>query len=298
LGDSTGMGTGLTQTPFPSIVSQTGPNYVWDFSANNSGGPWYSWTSPVSAYVFEPGANASQIQFHPFPVYENPGSAASANHRAFSYSADGDTLYKLAESAGPGTNVSVLTPPLPYLSFPMNYQEQGVANITNLMSGTPVSNTRRTWKYDGFGKIIMPYGIFDSVYRFYTVQVDSFLSFSNVITRRELIWFQKSSGIPVLRFIETGATFVALYTATQNALHITDSKSEDVISLFPNPCNEYISFTCKANNSFYFVYDMQGRKLLNGKCNTGLNTISIAGLKKGNYILQNGSTRKMFVFDR
>lgn len=298
LGDSTGIGTGLTQASFLSMVSETGSNYVWDFSANNSGGPWYSWTSPVNRYVFEPGANASQILFHPFPIYENPGTTASAYHRAFSYSADGDTLYKLAESSGGGSNVVVMNPPLPYLSFPMNYQDQGSANIFNLGPAGPVSTTRRTWKYDGFGKIIMPFGVIDSVYRFYTVQVDSILSFQYVSTGKELIWFQKSSGIPVLRFIESGTSFVALYTASQNALGLAERSSAEGISVYPNPCNENISFTCNDNNAVYFIYDMQGRKLMEGKSLRGINTISLEGLNRGSYVLQNGNARKLFLIER
>lgn len=236
VGDSTGLGAGASIVNIQDIIADTGGDHVWDYSAYNSGGPIYSWTSPNFPYQFEAGVNALQSPFHAFPIHEDPNGAGVALYRGFQYSVDLDTLYQMAWSASAGSFVLVNNPPLPYLTFPMDYQQVGEAFITNYFNTLPVSTTRRQWKYDGFGKIIMPYGEIDSVYRFHTVQRDSSLFDQTVIVLNELIWIQRSSGIPVLRFTEnSGGGFNSYYTSAvtqQNAIAENVSRP---LSVHPNP---------------------------------------------------------------
>jgi len=236
VGDSTGLGAGASTVNIQDIVADTGADHTWDFSAYNTGGPIYSWTSPNFPYQFEPGVNALQSPFHAFPIHEDPNGAGVALYRAFKYSADLDTLYQMAYSASAGSFVLVNTPPLPYLSFPMDYQEVGEAFVTNYFSTLAVSTTHRQWKYDGFGKIIMPYGEIDSVYRFHTIQRDSSLLDQTVTVLNELIWFQRSSGIPVLRFTEnSGGGFTSYYTSGVDQLNGLEENVSISLMVHPNP---------------------------------------------------------------
>jgi hypothetical protein len=235
VGDSTGIGSGASIVMISDMIAQTGSNYTWDFSNYNEGGPIYSWTSPIHPYVFQTGSSSSQLQFQSYPILENPGNAGLAFSRAFSYSDDLDTLYQRAWG-NQSSNIYINTPPLPYLSFPMNYQEVGSAVFTNYYSVIPVSVIRREWKYDGFGNINMPYGQINGVYRFHTVQRDSSLFDGTVTTVNELIWFKQSTGIPVLRFTESyGGGFTAFYTSDIGGPSSIDGHDFNSIEVFPNP---------------------------------------------------------------
>jgi hypothetical protein len=245
IGDSTGIGSGAAIVSINEIIAQTGSDYTWDFSNYNTGGPIYSWTSPIHSYVFQPGSSSSQLQFQSFPILENPSNAGLAYYRAFSYSDDLDTLY-LRAWGEQGSTVIINNPPLPYLSFPMNYQDVGYADITNFYSTIPVSTTHREWKYDGFGSITMPYGQIDNVYRFHTLQRDSSFFDGSIYTVNELIWIKQSTGIPVLRFTENfGGGFTAFYTSDTNEPSSIQSYDFNVMEVFPNPSEGIVQIDLK-----------------------------------------------------
>jgi hypothetical protein len=244
IGDSTGMGSGASIVLISQEIAQTGNNYTWDYSSYNTGGPIYSWTSPIHSYVFQAGSDAPQLQFQNFPIHEDPGNTGLAYNRGFKYSNDADTLYLCAQGEQ-GSTVNIYNPPLPYLSFPLNFQQVGYADITNYFSTIPVSTTHREWSYDGFGKIILPYGVIDSVYRIHTVQRDSNFSFQTVVTLNEIIWFKKSTGIPVLRFTEnSGSGFTAFYTSDISQTTGIENSSKSMFRLYPNPSNGLLSIEC------------------------------------------------------
>lgn len=241
IGDSTGLGSGASIVPISQEIAQTGSNYTWNYSSYNTGGPIYSWTSPIHSYVFQAGSDAPQIQFQNFPIHEDPGNTGLAYNRGFKYSTDSDTLYLCAQGEQ-GSIVNIYNPPIPYLSFPLNFQQVGYTDITNYFSTIPVSATHREWSYDGFGKIILPYGVIDSVYRIHTIQRDSSYAFQTVVTLNELIWFKKSSGIPVLRFTEsTGSGFTAFYTSAISQVSGIESSTKKEFHVYPNPSNGLLS---------------------------------------------------------
>jgi len=236
IGDSTGMGSGAAIAMISDEIALTGSDYTWDYSAYNAGGPIYSWTSPIHPYVIQAGTEAQQLQFQSFPIYENPGNTGLAYSRGFSYSNDLDTLYLRAQG-DQGSIINIYNPPVPYLSFPLNFQEVGFADITNFYSTIPVSSTHREWKYDGFGKIILPYGVIDSVYRIHTFQRDSSFGVPSSVTMlNELIWFKKSTGIPVLRFTENlGGGFTSFYTSDVSQPATIEKNLKNQIRIYPNP---------------------------------------------------------------
>lgn len=287
IGDSTGMGSGASIVMISQEISQTGNNYTWDYSSYNTGGPIYSWTSPIHSYVFQPGSNAQQLQFQSFPIHEDPSNTGLAYNRGFSYSNSLDTLYLMAQGEQ-GSVVNIYNPPVPYLSFPLNFQQTGQADITNYFSTIPVSTTHREWTYDGFGKIILPYGEIDSVFRIHTFQRDSSFMFQTVVTLNELIWFKKSTGIPVLRFTEnTGGGFTAFYTSDISQPTGIKNISKNKIRIYPNPSKGILAIDLSnitTNRTLYIKIDnclgqeVYSRALRDTEIQIDLTTVCNSGL--------------------
>lgn len=80
-----------------------------------------------------------------------------------------------------------------------------------------------------------------------------------------------------------------------------DNQNAGVVTLYPNPANNVLNVNVSQASAFldYAVYDITGKKLLNGKVDASLTTINIAGLSAGSYIVKltgkSGNTSKMFV---
>lgn len=61
------------------------------------------------------------------------------------------------------------------------------------------------------------------------------------------------------------------------------------INLYPNPADCYmtIDIQSQASDIFeYFVFDLNGNQLINGKIQTGVNQLNVSVLKNGLYILR------------
>lgn len=69
------------------------------------------------------------------------------------------------------------------------------------------------------------------------------------------------------------------------------------VSIFPNPAKNIISISSNINNfnSDYYVFDLAGRALMNGKKKNAAENLDIQHLIPGVYILQIGSARCKFV---
>jgi len=297
IGDSTGMGSGAATAMISDEIALTGSDYTWDYSAYDDGGPIYSWTSPIHPYVIQAGTEAQQLQFQNFPIYENPGNTGLAYSRGFSYSNDSDTLYLHAQG-DQGSIITIYNPPVPYLSFPLNFQEVGFADFTNYYSTIPVSSTHREWKYDGFGKIILPYGVIDSVYRIHTFQRDSSFVLSFVTTLNELIWFKKSTGIPVLRFTEnSGGGFTSFYTSDVSQPTVIEKELKNHIRVYPNPTDTELrveTFESKLGE-FYQILDFTGKLYNSGRVVSDNFVIDVSHLPAGLYVIRIEETNSKFI---
>jgi hypothetical protein len=68
----------------------------------------------------------------------------------------------------------------------------------------------------------------------------------------------------------------------------TNTKSQELINLFPNPATTQLTLTLPANtaNAIYTLYDMQGRLQLTGKTNNTQVELNVATLPRGLYVLK------------
>lgn len=63
--------------------------------------------------------------------------------------------------------------------------------------------------------------------------------------------------------------------------------SNEVISIFPNPANEQITFTSSSEAPFtYRVHDIAGRIVREGKSIGGVLTLDVRGIEQGKYFLE------------
>lgn len=80
-----------------------------------------------------------------------------------------------------------------------------------------------------------------------------------------------------------------------------NNQNANLITLYPNPANSILNVNLTKAMGFesYTIYDIAGKKLLDGKINASLTTINIAGISAGSYIIKltgsEGQASKMFV---
>lgn len=206
-GDSSTLGFAISTIPFEDWVATTGARYTWDYSGAGAPGPWTSWTAPTTPYLFRAASTSGRPSFAGSQINEY-SLATLARDLYFSWSSDRDTLYY----DGIHTTTSyVANPHVPYLHVPMSFRDSGKAFLGQY--GVPTQPTTRTgsvtrtWVYDGWGTLKLPYGTVPEVVRLRTRQVDSSIigTFVMATVYEELIWFRTSDGIPVLRLQKQGA---------------------------------------------------------------------------------------------
>lgn len=213
VGDSSTLGFAISTIPFEDWVATTGANHTWDYSGAGAPGPWTSWTAPTTPYLFRMASTSGRPSFAKSEINEY-STATLARDLYFSWSLDRDTLYY----DGLHTTTSYLANPhVPYLHVPMSYRDSGLAFAGQF--GVPSQPTTRTgsvtrsWVYDGWGSLKLPYGTVPEVVRLRTRQVDSSIvgTFVMATVYEELIWFRTSDGIPVLRIQKQGTASSVYY---------------------------------------------------------------------------------------
>lgn len=262
---------------YSDALLNTSFNHTWDLSGN-------FWTDPTGSYVFETGEASGNATFINSEIHES-GSATFSRDLFFSYSDDQDTLYYDGISL---PNNYAYSPAVPYLSFPLN-QGDSVYHFQLLyamIGGQPqaVGNCTRTWKYDGYGTIIFPYGTQENCYRIKTTQIDSTFVTNFGVAYDEIIWFRSSDGLPVLRYMNQGG-FISCYYAGVDGVS-TVEEVDFQMSVYPNPATDFINIQSDkmlVGSTFSFC-DQLGRNVYSGTISTS--QIDISSMQKGLYLFQ------------
>lgn len=288
LNDSSRLGYALVYQNFDNYISQTSNNFNWNFSNLGYPGPWGSWVSPTTPYNFQPSSQSTHVVFQSTQINEYSNVAFARDH-FFSYSPSNDTLYFYGYYAGSDNKYYTR---IPYLSFPLSYQDSIYTYTPQKVGSTVVGSVTRYWIYDGFGTVNFSYGSANNVYRIRTKQIDSSYinsTFIGKIEREEMIWFRQSDGIPVLRFEKKGTSNIdAYYAAVNYSTGLDESSFSKAPLLYPNPSDEYISI--KPDISLlgvnYKIYDSKGNQILTGTFNAEDFSIDIGQLDTGLYFIQ------------
>lgn len=89
---------------------------------------------------------------------------------------------------------------------------------------------------------------------------------------------------------ENGGMNLGKLTFTyKSPLTVQQVKTENAISIFPNPCIDYIQLTNVEDTDVYFLYDLQGKIIASNYCTTS--TIDVRNLANGTYVLKIVSTK-------
>lgn len=299
--DSSKLGYALVTDTYESFVSQTGSNYTWDFSNTGAPGPWTSWTNPTASYLFQPASQSTHTTFATSEINELV-YLAFGRDLFYTYSSDQDTLYYDGLYI---SNNYPYKPRVPYLSFPLNFNDsiytntQQYANYTQPTVAT--GSVTRYWLYDGFGTVKFPYGTATNVYRIRTKQVDSNFIINTANIFEEMMWFRQSDGIPVLRFQKNGTLVNAYYASAEAASAIEDiANNEQHTHVYPNPFSNNISILLPKGEKGkqINVYNCQGQKIISESWPAN-NSIDTEMLDKGIYIVEvigsNSSFRKKMI---
>lgn len=295
LNDSSKLGAVIVNQSFDSYITQTGSNYTWDFSTTGFPGPWGTWTSPTTPYKFQPSSQSIHTTFQNTQINEYANVAFARDH-FYSYSPMYDTLYFHGVNIG-GTSYPYHTP-FPYLTFPLSFSDSIYTRTIQKIGNTVVGSVDRYWIYDGFGTVKFSYGTQNNVYRIRTKQIDSTLINGNSIfgaVYEEIIWFRQSDGIPILRFVKQGPTFIyAYYASVDNVSALAESELSPSINIYPNPTNNLLSI--KSDNGFlglnFTITDQLGRQILTGKLSNEITTIDVSSFSTGVYFFQVGQESK------
>jgi hypothetical protein len=294
-GDSSKIGFVLVMESFDPFISQTGSNFTWDFSGTGFPGPWGTWTEPTISYSFQASAKSTHVPLQSTQINEYANVGMGRDH-FYSYSPNGDTLYYNGYYAG-GTSY-VYQVPVPYFVFPMKFGDQFNVKRDILNAGGTVKTGTviRTWTYDGYGTVKFPYGTQSNVFRIYSKQIDSLTVngiFINATVTEELLWMRESDGIPVLRLQKQGASnMYAWYVSTSGISTMDELIEKDDITIYPNPCSEYLLVNSHASLSGMNmkITDFMGRTVKEEKNMSYSERIDIQHLSNGLYFLQIGST--------
>lgn len=264
--DSTKVSWQLLNETFESYLPQTGETHEWNLTAKN-------WTAPTTSYLFQPASASSHTTFSSSQINEY-ALTTFARDLFYSYSANNDTLY--CDGMYLGTSYKA-RPSYPYLSFPLNFGDSVFTHTKQFAIPTQPNNATgsisRFWIYDGFGTLKLPYGISENVYRIRTKQIDSTYITSMAVTYEELIWFEQSSGLPVLRFMKNGNTINVYYAlATNNTTGVKNHQKEQHPMIYPNPFNDVIYIDKHGDFAEVKMYDVTGKIVLQQGALNSMNT--------------------------
>jgi hypothetical protein len=246
---------------YAAAKQSTGDNHTWDFSAE-------SWPAPTGEYVFQSGSDGAEV-FSNSEINEY-GLATFSRDLYYSYSEDNDTLYYdgLVVSGNPYH----YEPPMPYLTFPMNFNDSThhhhLIYTTIGANSVLVGSSSRSWKYDGYGTVQLPYGTFENVYRISTDQTDSTYITNFVTNYRELIWFRASDGLPVLRFTAAG-DFINVHYSGDGSADVHDEISRESILVYPNPADHLIRIS-DHNIGQIEIFNLTGSRITQIKGTNGV----------------------------
>lgn len=257
---------------YADALTDTGFDHTWNYAAQG-------WAAPTGQYIFQTGAESGNANFTDSGVNES-GEATFARDLYYTYSENNDTLYY------DGLANVTYTPSVPYLTFPLNQGDSLYHHqvLYALIGGenTAVGSATRTWKYDGYGTVILPYGTQQNVFRIKTTQVDSTYITNFAVIYEEMMWFRASDGLPVLRFQQQGGMISAYYAGVDNIVAVEEDKTE-AIRIYPNPATDVLNIS-GAEGGTVVVYDMTGREVMREQ--RYISPLNISALQGGTYFLR------------
>lgn len=271
---------------YDSFIPKTGTSYTWDLTAAGGPGPWLTWTEPVTTYKFQPSAQSIHSPFYHTQINEYCLTPFSRD-LFFTYSGDRDTLYY--DGLYLSSNY-LYRPRVPFLNFPMSFGDSTRVYLKQFANpnfpNTATGSVTRTWIYDGFGTVKLPYGTAQNVFRIRTKQIDSIYLINSATVYEELIWIKQSDGFPVLRFQKNGTLISAWYSSTGTITAVDETYVNKELEVYPNPFTDQLTISKHSPGQIkqLRVFDQTG-KLIIRKNNFSDNQLDTRSLKKGVYIL-------------
>ncbi len=267
-------------------VTQSGANQVWDFSSATG-------TSVEFNYVLL--SNSSLPSTYPLTdvVETSSGTENYFSKSTSDYSLEGQYL--------PGIAKIIYTDKREFLKFPISYndvfEETFSGTIENLTYNQTFDRAGTIEiKADGYGDLILPYATVDNVLRVRSVYdySDTFYG-SEMFTYSDTIytWYNldvnsqiasKSVGYLNGGLYISGATYMeesSLVTGFEEF-----NNDEKLISVYPNPANDYISISNANKVLSINIHDIKGVlvKSINGE--SASKQINISDLSSGLYLIK------------
>lgn len=269
-------------------LTQTGPNYTWNFSqlvpTTQGADTFVAVTSTGTIYSlffinlgFNPYRSNIAIRGSFPPI---PGVAISDVYNFYFKS---NTGYR---QTGIGGTLNGQEIPVAYSDqdavylFPMNYgnQDTSISNfsvsVPNL--GSYVGTQTRINNVDGWGSLTTPYGTFNclrivsQLTGHDSVHVDSLsfgIGFDRTLTR-EYKWIAKGEEVPVLQIntqelIPGNETIASIkYRDSVQVVSVKENANSMIVSVYPNPANDFIIIKCAktfSSNGVLELYTSNGQ---------------------------------------
>lgn len=285
----------------------TGSNYSWDFSMLSAVQQRVDTFLSVSATPF-----AYQLFFNNQIIYpdnkadygvpaETPNLIPQLSLTdVINYYSNQGNVYK---QVGFGANINGIpasvryTPTDTLYQFPLNYGDDA-SNDSYFELTVPGFGFYGQWltridTVDGWGTVMTPYGTFDvlrvksTLFKTDTVYVDA-ISFGTTTqrpTETEYKWLAVGNGIPVLTIAQTnGNTTRVEYLDTMLNLNIVKNDAA-LVSIYPNPTNQFTKITSSVKMNSISVYDYNGRLISSDNVNDFYYQLKISSNLHGIYLI-------------
>ena len=289
-------------------LSQTGPNFTWDFSSLTS----------INQGVYEYKSASSTP--YAFFFFGNFGLKVSDSLGVANFTLEDiyqfyDTQTGSFEATGSGIRFQGLPIPANYsdpdeiYTFPLEYGDIDSSTFkVSFQLGTFIQYQQegdRVNEVDGWGEITTPFGTFDCIrVRSRIEELDSVL-ISGVgtqfpVTRVEYRWLANGIHIPILEVL--GTELLGNFTPTQiryrdnvppviDPIGISDVETARQISVFPNPASQHINIIGENIQGKEFeLVDIAGRKMTSFSPNRQVYQIDISFLSPGIYYLRSSDS--------
>lgn len=310
----------IDQAPLPEIQpGNLGPNQIWDFTDLEG-------TISQTLDLIDPQAIAAGIPFPEsnLGIDINQGEAflfLQLDQSALKLQGQvGDVgglgLIEMTGLELPGIDLEVplgLADPLTLMEFPMQLGE-ALSTSTNLafeiIDGvtqdlvTVTRSIESNVSIDASGYVILPGGVLYSAIRLNNTEIIRDSLYIEVLGLQVLLdvdlnvrhtfqWLTDDPdllGLPLvtMRYDPLNQEADEVSYFSERRLGILDQEaSNQQVAVYPIPAREQVQLEVeKPNNQIYFVYDMQGRKMMEGRINQAITSLNVELLAPGTYFIQ------------
>ena len=277
------------------VAATTGSNYTWDFTTGTAFSPsghLYGFVMPnPSEYLsYPPTANLRETSVG-YPI-DNLFEKA-------------DTLF-LLRSGSSASSGTVVLPKIPWMIFPKVYGDSMSFTQTeyaNAAMTVPTFKRTHSFKYDGFGKVVLPWGSYINALRVKMTTRDSSYVFANsFVTYSDYYWFPQSGGNPIVHMYSAsqGDSINRTFTVIANKTAMGSTGLDGTaaiagISIYPIPAQDAVWITNFTLNQLQAeLYSIDGRIGTKRLLATGENRILLTDFPAGVYSIvirsDNGQT--------